>query len=54
MRSNTCATAFEYLIHSWETIVELLSIYKRLKGFEVSLSGDVLPPIEAEGVSVVS
>lgn len=26
--------SFQFLVHSWGTIVELLSIYKRLKGFE--------------------
>ncbi|MEX7477044.1 SbmA/BacA-like family transporter, partial [Acinetobacter baumannii] len=25
---------FQYLITSWKTIIELLSIYKRLKAFE--------------------
>ncbi len=29
--------SFQYLINSWTTIVELLSIYKRLKGFEQSI-----------------
>ena len=26
--------AFQFLVRSWPTIVELMSIYKRLKGFE--------------------
>jgi peptide/bleomycin uptake transporter len=26
--------SFQYLISSWKTIIELLSIYKRLKAFE--------------------
>jgi len=29
--------SFQYLINSWTTIVELLSIYKRLKAFEVTI-----------------
>lgn len=29
--------SFQYLIYSWKTIIELLSIYKRLKAFESSL-----------------
>lgn len=29
--------SFQYLVHSWGTIVELLSIYKRLKAFEQHL-----------------
>jgi len=29
--------SFQYLVNSWSTIVELLSIHKRLKAFEASL-----------------
>lgn len=29
--------AFQFLVQSWTTIVELLSIYKRLKGFEAEI-----------------
>ena len=29
--------SFQYLINSWTTIVELLSIYKRLQAFEVAI-----------------
>jgi peptide/bleomycin uptake transporter len=29
--------SFQYLITSWPTIIELLSIYKRLKAFESTL-----------------
>ncbi len=32
--------SFEYLISSWKTIIELLSIYKRLKAFESILDKD--------------
>src|SRR5713226_2005179 len=39
--------AFQYLINSWSTIVELISIYQRLRGFEARISGDPLPSIEA-------
>ncbi|MEJ8474803.1 peptide antibiotic transporter SbmA [Roseibium algae] len=28
------SNSFQYLVNSWTTIIELLSIYKRLKGFE--------------------
>ncbi|MEC5321547.1 peptide antibiotic transporter SbmA [Brenneria populi subsp. brevivirga] len=31
---NQVRDSFQYLIHSWSTIVELLSIYKRLRAFE--------------------
>ena len=37
------SNSFQYLVNSWSTIVELLSIHKRLKAFEATLSGDELP-----------
>lgn len=40
--------SFQYLINSWTTIVELLSVYKRLKAFEAALSGEELPDIDRE------
>jgi peptide/bleomycin uptake transporter len=40
--------SFQYLINSWSTIVELISIYQRLRGFEAMIHGDPLPPIESE------
>lgn len=33
--------SFQYLVNSWTTIVELMSIYKRLHAFESVLDGDV-------------
>jgi len=27
-------SSFQYLVNSWTTIVELISVYKRLRGFE--------------------
>jgi peptide/bleomycin uptake transporter len=41
-------TSFQYLVNSWSTIVELISIYQRLRAFEATIHGDPLPPIEAE------
>jgi peptide/bleomycin uptake transporter len=35
--------AFQYLVNSWPTIVELLSIYKRLRAFEAQIGGEKLP-----------
>ncbi|MDE0724692.1 MAG: peptide antibiotic transporter SbmA [Alphaproteobacteria bacterium] len=32
------SSSFQYLVNSWTTIVELLSIHKRLKGFEVQIA----------------
>ena len=40
--------SFQYLIKSWSTIVELISIYQRLRSFEARIHGDPLPPIESE------
>jgi peptide/bleomycin uptake transporter len=39
-------TSFQYLVNSWSTIVELLSIYQRLRGFEARIGGEPLPSIE--------
>jgi peptide/bleomycin uptake transporter len=36
--------AFQVLIDSWTTIVELASIYKRLRAFEATIAGDPLDP----------
>ena len=35
---NQVENSFQYLINSWTTIVELLSIYKRLKAFESAIT----------------
>jgi len=40
--------SFQYLVNSWSTIVELISIYQRLRGFEAKIHGDPLPSIESE------
>lgn len=40
--------SFQYLVNSWSTIVDLLSIHKRLRGFEAKIHGEPLPPIESE------
>jgi peptide/bleomycin uptake transporter len=40
--------SFQYLINSWSTIVELISIYQRLRGFEAAIHGEPLPAIETE------
>ncbi|TIU26182.1 MAG: peptide transporter, partial [Mesorhizobium sp.] len=39
-------TSFQYLVNSWTTIVELLSIYKRLRAFEATIKGEPLPGID--------
>ena len=39
-------SSFQYLVNAWSTIVELISIYQRLRGFEAKISGEPLPSIE--------
>ena len=41
-------TSFQYLVNSWSTIVDLLSIYQRLRGFEAIIHDKPLPAIESE------
>ena len=45
--------SFQYLVNSWTTIVELQSIYKRLRAFESVLDEKPLEKIEAEPPYVV-
>jgi peptide/bleomycin uptake transporter len=40
-------TSFQYLVNAWSTIVELISIYQRLRGFEATLYGEKLSTMEA-------
>lgn len=40
------SSSFQYLVNAWPTIVELLSIHKRLKAFEAVLHGEELPDID--------
>lgn len=39
-------SSFQYLVNSWSTIVELMSVYKRLKAFESTIKGEPLPDID--------
>lgn len=41
-------TSFQYLVNSWTTIVELISIYKRLRAFEAAIDGEELPQIDRD------
>ncbi len=41
-------SSFQYLVNSWSTIVELISIYQRLRGFEAKIHGEPLPSIETQ------
>ncbi|MCM2454264.1 peptide antibiotic transporter SbmA [Rhizobium sp. CG4] len=38
--------SFQYLVSSWSTIIELMSIRKRLVAFEAAIEGDALPEID--------
>lgn len=40
------SASFQYLVTSWPTIVELISVYKRLRAFEATLDGEPLPSID--------
>ena len=40
------SNSFQYLVNSWTTIVELLSVYKRLRAFEAQIGGEALPEID--------
>ena len=52
--SRSCApsagskSSFQYLVLSWTTIIELISIYKRLRAFEATLHHEPLSEIERE------
>ncbi|MCP9233854.1 peptide antibiotic transporter SbmA [Mesorhizobium sp. LMG 17147] len=39
-------SSFQYLVNSWSTIVELLSVHKRLRAFEATIYGEPLPDID--------
>ena len=41
-------SSFQFLVNSWTTIVELISIYKRLKAFEATLEDQPLGALERE------
>jgi len=40
------SSSFQYLVNSWTTIIELLSVYKRLTSFEAAIKHQPLPQIE--------
>jgi peptide/bleomycin uptake transporter len=42
------ATSFQFLVNSWPTIVELLSIHKRLASFEAAMADLPLPKIDQD------
>ncbi len=40
------SSSFQYLVNSWTTIIELLSVYKRLISFEAAIKHEPLPRID--------
>lgn len=40
--------SFQYLINSWTTIVELMSIYKRLRGLDAAIRGEPPPVLDQQ------
>lgn len=38
--------SFQYLVNSWPTMIELISIYKRLQAFERSMNDEPLPAMD--------
>lgn len=40
------SNSFQYLVSQWTTIIELLSIHKRLKAFEAAIDDEPLPKID--------
>ncbi|MRG56161.1 peptide antibiotic transporter SbmA [Phyllobacterium sp. SYP-B3895] len=47
-------SSFQYLVNSWTTIVELISIYKRLRAFEAVIYDEPLPAIDQAYVATQS
>jgi peptide/bleomycin uptake transporter len=40
-------SSFQYLVNSWTTIIDLISVYKRLRSFEAVIAGEPLPSLES-------
>ena len=45
---NQVSNSFQYLVNAWTTIVEMLSIYKRLQAFEAAIDDRDLPGIDQD------
>ena len=42
------ASSFQFLVASWTTIIDLISVYKRLQAFEAAIENQPLPKIDEE------
>jgi peptide/bleomycin uptake transporter len=43
--------SFQFLVLSWSTVVELISVYKRLRAFEAQIHAPDVPPVDAVAAS---
>ena len=39
-------SSFQYLVRSWSTIIDLISVFKRLQAFEAAFKGEPLPDLD--------
>ena len=42
------ASSFQFLVASWTTIIDLISVYKRLQAFEAAIEDQPLPKIDEQ------
>jgi peptide/bleomycin uptake transporter len=42
-------SAFQFLVLSWSTVIELMSVYKRLRAFERQIHETGAAPLAVEG-----
>ena len=45
---NQVSSSFQLLVYSWSTIIDLLSIRKRLVAFEAAIDDEPLPQIDQD------
>ena len=43
--------SFQYLVRSWSTIIDLISVFKRLQAFEAAFKGEPLPSLDQEYIA---
>ena len=44
-------SSFQYLVRSWSTIIDLISVFKRLQAFESAFQGKALPKLDMEYIN---
>jgi peptide/bleomycin uptake transporter len=44
------SNSFQFLVNSWTTIIDLISVYKRLAAFEAAFDDAPLPKIDQEWI----